>query len=60
MPKALYGYLGDLPGYAVLAVVRELEVGIQELERALQEAEAETRFLRAIVQSNEQDVWLAG
>jgi hypothetical protein len=48
MSKALYGYLGEPRAYVLLKQMSDLQRRVDELEKALEAAEAEVMALRAI------------
>lgn len=51
MAKALYGFLGEPRASMLLKQVADLQKRVQELEKALEAAEAEVIALRAIAES---------
>lgn len=51
MAKALYGFLGEPRASMILRQVSDLQKRVNELEKALEAAEAEVIALRAIAES---------
>lgn len=51
MAKALYGFLGEPRASMLLKQIADLQAKVQELEKALESAEAEVIALRAIAES---------
>lgn len=47
MSKALFGYLGEPRAYMLLKQISDLQARVNELEKALEAAEAELMTLRA-------------